>query len=62
MMCGHKTRLTRCPRYDVTPAARGIIEMYYFAREGNWPVSGGILDQADSFLSAYRLLRTLLPE
>ena len=62
MRCGHKVKLTRCPRYDVTPAAWHMLEMYEFARGGAWPIAGGVLDQTDSFLSAYRLLRELIPQ
>jgi hypothetical protein len=54
--------LSDCPRNLRTEAARRTLEMYQHARDGAWPVTGGVLDQTRSFLQAYRLLRSILPE
>jgi hypothetical protein len=50
---GHQ-RITQCPRKLITPDIWRLLQLAEFAEKGAFPVSGGVLEQSDSFLSACR--------
>jgi hypothetical protein len=47
-------QITSCPSAMVTPDIWEVIEFARDARRGAWPVSGGTLEQSQSFLLAAR--------
>jgi len=49
-------QITECPRSMVCRETMEFIELADFAKEGSFPVAGGTLDQAQSFLIACRYL------
>jgi hypothetical protein len=44
--------LTQCPLDVVSDEAWELMPLLRFAREGQWPIGGGSLDQSQSFLDA----------
>jgi hypothetical protein len=56
-LCGGsgKTAVTSCPKKLVTSDIWELIDLAYFAKQGAWPVTGGILDQSASFLDACKV-------
>lgn len=46
--------ITSCPRALITDEIADFIQFADLARDGNFPVSGGMLDQSCSFLDACR--------
>lgn len=50
--------VTSCPRRLVAadPMVGWVVDLAEMARKGAWPVAGGVLDQAETFLSAARLV------
>jgi hypothetical protein len=41
-----------CPKDSIDPSTVRAIQFADFADKGHWPVSGGVLDQSQSFVSA----------
>jgi len=48
--------LKRCPRKFIDPYISTVIRYVAYARDGHWPVAGGILDQSQSFLDAHAVV------
>ncbi len=57
---GGRLRITQCPKREVLTAYPGIgtfVDMVNLFDQGAMPVSGGVLDQCDSFLVARQYLQ-----
>lgn len=52
-------KITRCPHREIPPEISEFLEMADHARDGNFPILGGILQQSSSFLYAHRYLLTM---
>jgi hypothetical protein len=49
-------QITECPQRIIDVETHGFIELADYAKKGLFPVNGGALDQAQSFLAACRFL------
>lgn len=49
-------RITRCPKDEITDSVAHLLELVDWAKDGHFPVAGGVLDQSQSFLYACRYL------
>jgi hypothetical protein len=50
-----KQRITSCPKEIPDAATWRVIQMSEFADKGSFPIAGGVLDQAQSFLDACQI-------
>jgi len=49
-------KITDCPRKIIDQQTWRLLQLADFAEKGCFPVSGGVLEQSDSFLSACRMV------
>lgn len=53
---GRTVTIDSCPRQMVPHEYFEAVEYADFARDGHWPVAGGVLDQAEWFRKATRII------
>jgi len=54
-----KVTMTRCPNRCMTPSARQMFSAFGWYQQGQLPLSGGMLDQAHSYVKAMEILSVL---
>ena len=54
--------MRRCPVATLPPEVWSVLEVYAAFEHGVLPVTGGLLDQAATFLEAIRVLRAEIAE
>ena len=48
--------LRRCPLKVLPPSSHTVLRYVALAKDGHWPVAGGMLDQSQSFLDAHAVV------
>lgn len=49
-------RITRCPKLEICPSVCEFLRLVDWARDGHFPMAGGVNDQPRSFMSACKYL------